>query len=234
MSRCKWCNKKGFFLTLTVNGVCEDCNPTVINNVLENDKKFEESVKELNHYIFPQDGLKIISTIRNSLSLLKQYEVRGIPTIEPFPSAFLKKKIYGKKDESLNDLDKRLIQENIEIENGVLMLGEIEILGNCFVETLKGKFVFDDSLEAYVQPKERTDSDSPDWMQSAKISLKFSDNHESGIYNEYYESGKLRVELPFIIDQENDYFLTDGILRLERALIYINAHISVSPYKTGV
>jgi len=68
MSQCKWCNKKGFFLTLTVNGVCEECNPTVVNTVLENGKKFEKCVKELNDSIAPQYGLELIDTIRNSLS----------------------------------------------------------------------------------------------------------------------------------------------------------------------
>ena len=213
MSQCKWCSNKGFFLKLTVNGVCEECNPMVVKNILKNGKKYEKSTKKLNNYISPQDGLKLISAIINSLSLLKQYEVKGIPTIELFPSDLLNKKIYGKKDESLYDLEKRLIQENIEIESGVLRLSEIEILGGD-VETLNGIFVFDNSLDAYVQQKIKTDSDSPHWTQFAKISLKFSDNHKGGIYREYYESGKLRRETPFIIDKEYDNYLADGIERV--------------------
>jgi len=39
-----------------VNGVCEDCNPSVVKNVLENGKKFEESI----NYILPNDSLKLI------------------------------------------------------------------------------------------------------------------------------------------------------------------------------
>ncbi len=212
MPKCKWCNKKGFFLRLTNNGLCEDCNPNIVQNIRENHKKFKESAKELNHYIFPQDGLRLISVIKNSLSLLKQYEVQGIPTINPLPSEFLKKKIYGRKDESLYDLAQRLTQENSELDNGLLRLSEIYIYGSN-VE-LNGIFVFNDSLDAYVQQKERTDSESPAWTQFATISLKFSDNHKSGIYREYYESGKLRKETPFIIDKEYDNYLADGIERV--------------------
>lgn len=43
-----------------VNGVCEDCNPSVVKNVLENGKKFEESIKKVNDYILPQSSLKLI------------------------------------------------------------------------------------------------------------------------------------------------------------------------------
>ena len=85
------------------------------------------------------------------------------------------------------------MQENIEIESGVLRLSEIEILGGYSgFETLTGKFVHDDSLDAYVQQKEGTDIDGSAWTQFAKISIKFSDNHKSGIYSGYYKSGKLK------------------------------------------
>ncbi len=215
MSQCKWCNKKGFFLQLTANGVCEECNPTVVKNILNNGKKFEKSTKKLNNYISPQDGLKLISAIKNSLSLLKQYEVKGIPTIEPFPSDLLNKKIYGKKDESLYDLEKRLLQENIELDGGVLILDEIEFLGGYYnIGTLNGKFVYDETLDEYVQKIEKMDNAGSAWNQFAKISLKFSDNHKSVIYKEYYESGKLRRETPFIIDNENGNYLADGNERL--------------------
>lgn len=53
MSQCKWRNKKGFFLQLTVNGVCEDCHPIIFKNVVENKKKFDECVKELIDSIAP-------------------------------------------------------------------------------------------------------------------------------------------------------------------------------------
>ena len=132
MSQCKWCAKKGFFLQLTVNGVCAECNPTVVKNILKNGKKFEKSTKKLNNYISPQDGLKLISAIKNSLSLLKQYEVKGIPTIEPLPSELLNKKIYGKKDESLYDLEKRLLQERVQrqkISLSLLVLLDILLQG---------------------------------------------------------------------------------------------------------
>jgi len=169
----------------------------------------------LNIYISPQDGLKLISAIKNSLSILKQYEVKGIPTIEPLPSDLLNKKIYGKKDESLYDLEKRLLQENIELDGGVLILDEIEFLGGYYnVGTLNGKFVYDETLDEYVQKIEKMDNAGSAWTQFAKISLKFSDNHKSVIYREYYESGKLRRETPFIIDNENGNYLADGIERV--------------------
>jgi len=212
MPKCKWCEKKGFFLKLSVNGLCKDCNDIIVPQVYRFGEQYKEAQKKLNGFFLPKGGLALIDEIKNSLFRLYEFEKKKIPTISPLPSELLSKKIYGRNDESLDELEQKLIQENIELERGLLSLSKISILG-CNMVTIEGKFVFDNTLNAYVQKVDRVKSNQPAWTQFVKISLQYSDNNR-GIYKEYYTSGKLRREIPFIIDEEYGNYLADGIERV--------------------
>lgn len=146
MSKCKWCDKNGFFLKLNVNGLCEECNPIIVDSILENAEKYKKSIKELNHYFSPKNGLKLIDTIKNSLSLLKQYEDKGIPTIEPLASKLFEEKIFGSSDESLDEIEKRLIVERDKLNINILTLNT-ELYGDG-IYSLKGDFIFNNELKA--------------------------------------------------------------------------------------
>ena len=114
MNKCKWCDKKGFFLHLTINGLCEECNPIIVKNILDNVKIFQESLHDLNYFIIPKIGLELLYKIKTSLSLLKQYEDKDIPTISPLPSELLNEKIYSSQDYSIDELESRLNEKQIK------------------------------------------------------------------------------------------------------------------------
>lgn len=213
MAECKWCSKKGFFLKLTVNGVCEECNPIIVKSILENAEKYKTNIIALMYYITPKEGLTIFNELKYSLTLLQQYEVKGIPTINPLPSELLKKKIYGSLDESIDQIERGLINENNNLNKGILTLN-CELYSNDCIE-LKGDFIFDENLDGFVQFC--TDEPNPHiakWCYYNKRVIEFSEDFNSGYYREYYTSNKLRREVPFIKEPNRKNLLADGTERL--------------------
>ncbi len=210
MAQCKWCAKKGFFLKLNVNGLCEECNPIIVESILENAEKYKKSIKELNHYFSPKNGLKLIDTIKNSLSLLKQYEDKGIPTIKPLASKLIEEKIYGSSDESLDEIEKRLIVEWDKLNLNILTLNT-ELYGND-IYSLKGEFIFSNELKAYTKEL-KIKTEYPKFEQSNLAAIILDPDYSSGMYREYYPSGNLFLEVPFTKCDDRNNFHAHGIVK---------------------
>lgn len=213
MSCCKWCNKKGFLLNLSVNGLCEECNPVAVKKIHDNGEIIQKSIDELDFINLSPEGLKIIREIKNSLNLLKQYEVKGIPTISPLPSELINKNIYGSMRESLNQIETRLNEENNKFIKGVLTL-DCELCGDN-PRILKGEFKYDNYLKSFVQfCKSPPHPELNQGRNYNKMSIEFTEDYSSGIYREYYLSNKLRMEVYFIKDNARKALSADGIERI--------------------
>jgi len=85
MGKCRWCNKRGLFLKVDVNGLCAKCYPIVY--------EIEGAARVLS------DSLNLISTGKSfktrigrcadallQCERLLKFEDKGIPTISPLPS----------------------------------------------------------------------------------------------------------------------------------------------------
>lgn len=210
MAQCKWCDKNGFFLKLNANGLCKECNPIIVESILENVEKYKKSIKELNHYFSPKNGLKLIDTIKHSLALLKQYEDKGIPTIEPLASKLFEEKIFGSSDESLDEIEKRLIIERDKLNINILTLNT-ELYGDG-IYSLKGDFIFNNELKAYTQGL-KIKPEYPKFEQSNLAAILLDSNYSSGTYREYYPSGKLFLEIPFTKCDDRNNFQAHGIVK---------------------
>ena len=75
---------------------------------------------------------------------------------------------------------------------------------------IKWGVYFDQERNIYSQKVEQN-SDGPDWIKYETIEVIFSDNNKKGVYREYYKSGKLRHQIPFIIGDTVDELLVHGI-----------------------
>ena len=75
---------------------------------------------------------------------------------------------------------------------------------------LQGEFIFDNERDIYIQ-KVKQNYDGPAWMKFDKIEIKFPNNDNDGVYKEYYKSGKLRRQIPFICGDNDDDFYAHGI-----------------------
>ena len=209
MAQCKWCGKKGFFLSLTENGLCEKCNSIVVKDILDNGRIFQESVHELNYFIIPKLGLELIYKIKTSLSILKQYEDKSIPTISPLPSELLNKKIYGSQDESIDKIESRLNNENGKFNRNVLTLDIL--LRSHYPARLKGDFDYDEITKCFVQfCKSNPTLTNSSYDIIHKIEIEFSEDYKSGFYREYWLSNNLRREVHFVKESDSTGLSSDG------------------------
>jgi uncharacterized protein len=83
-------------------------------------------------------------------------------------------------------------------------------LGGSLWTNTEGEYQYNQRLLAYYK-KIEFDSNQPKWLQSSFATIQLI-NDNKGIFKEYYESGKLRVEIPFIT--EGDCYYADGIEKI--------------------
>jgi antitoxin component YwqK of YwqJK toxin-antitoxin module len=84
------------------------------------------------------------------------------------------------------------------------------IICNYLVE-LNGKFNYDPMLNIYFQNPKINFGEQPKWLHYERIELKFTEDFNKGIYREYYKSGNLRREVPFIALENSEDFFANGI-----------------------
>ena len=86
MAECNWCDSNAWFFQLNRNGLCAECGPTVQADIDEHVQALdapEEPAADADWqtWLAHHDG------IRAHLSALLRFEGRGIPSLDPPPSA---------------------------------------------------------------------------------------------------------------------------------------------------
>ena len=88
MAQCKWCNKRGLFLSVDSNGLCRNCQPRILE-IQSRARVLGESMR------LAHDG-KTFGTRLSRCDLaiehaefLSEFERRGVPTVSPSPSVIL-------------------------------------------------------------------------------------------------------------------------------------------------
>jgi len=89
MATCKWCNKSGFFLKVSSNGLCLNCNQPIVNSVRFNAGKIKEALDDLEYYDRMETAIKNFKEILEHAKPLVAYENKGIKTIDPLPSVLI-------------------------------------------------------------------------------------------------------------------------------------------------
>lgn len=79
---------------------------------------------------------------------------------------------------------------------------------------LHGEFYYDPILDIYFQHPNIDFNNKPNWLHYKKIELKLSKDFKEGIYREYYSSGNLRREVPFISVENSEDFFANGVEKL--------------------
>ncbi len=189
MAQCKQCGKSGFMLSLSKGGLCNECSFTFgqLTNLLNECTAILSTTNNI-ETIYSRSVLAV-----QVLEKLKTYD--HLNFINPLPDKIIEQIHIGFQD--------LFISKKIK-DNDKLNL-DVTIYGNgyrCLIQ-LKGAFYYDSELNAFYQ-KVKEQSISL-WERFNKISVSFTDSFKQGYYNEYYKSGKLLRELPFILTGENSY-----------------------------
>jgi len=88
MAQCKWCDKRGMFMSVDPNGLCQDCQHLVVEiqgraRVLEQSMQLAEKGKTFG------TRLSRCKLVIEHAEHLVAFERKGVPTVSPSPSHIL-------------------------------------------------------------------------------------------------------------------------------------------------
>jgi hypothetical protein len=89
MATCLWCNKAGFFLRVSKEGLCSNCMPIITMDVQQRARIIMESFKIATKTKSFKTRLSRCELILEHARELKKYESAGIKTIDPCPSRII-------------------------------------------------------------------------------------------------------------------------------------------------
>lgn len=89
MAQCLLCDKKGFFLSVSANGLCSSCEPVVVMDVQQRGRIVGDCIKIISKSKKMDVRLSRCDLLIEHAKILLEYEQRGIPTIAPLPSQLL-------------------------------------------------------------------------------------------------------------------------------------------------
>ena len=105
MAHCLLCEKKGFFLKVTQNGLCHPCDKQVVSETVNMQSTINRCRKVVESSKEPLSvRLSYYDKLMDAVNHLLEFEKRGIPTVTPRPSEFLSH-FAGKRDQLDNFCD---------------------------------------------------------------------------------------------------------------------------------
>ena len=89
MAQCKWCDRSGWFLSVTSQGVCKNCAPVIAIDAESRARVLKESAEIIRSSKKPETRLSRCDLIIKYASALERYERRGITVLETPPSTII-------------------------------------------------------------------------------------------------------------------------------------------------
>jgi len=89
MATCAYCNRSGWLLSLTTNGLCHSCDPVVAHEVSERARVIRDSESLIKASTKLETITSRADFIIDQLKALTLLEERGIPTLNPRPTELL-------------------------------------------------------------------------------------------------------------------------------------------------
>lgn len=89
MAQCKMCGQKGFFLSVSANGLCKSCEPIVVMDVQQRGRIINDCMKLVSESKNMKTRLSRCDLLIEHAQALLEYEHKGISTVSPSPSQLL-------------------------------------------------------------------------------------------------------------------------------------------------
>jgi len=90
VAQCKWCGRKGIFLSINKSGLCKTCQPIVKAKVYRYGRMIRYSKNIVNNSNEVDERVKHCRYIVNIAQEIVKYEKKGIPTFTPLPSELIR------------------------------------------------------------------------------------------------------------------------------------------------
>ncbi|MBT6994786.1 MAG: hypothetical protein HN952_07540 [Candidatus Cloacimonetes bacterium] len=89
MPKCKFCGKKGFFLSLSSNDLCNKCNPIVVSKITGSARIIQDCLNLVDDSKKLDVRLGRRKLLLEHAEILLEFENKNINTIEPLPSELI-------------------------------------------------------------------------------------------------------------------------------------------------
>jgi hypothetical protein len=89
MPVCKWCGKKGIFLSITDQGLCNQCDAMIRMDLTECLRLIQDSIRIIDSTDNADTAASRYDFIIEKVKEMHAYELKGIRTTDPLPSAVL-------------------------------------------------------------------------------------------------------------------------------------------------
>ena len=86
MGECKWCGRKGLFVSVSQNGLCGTCTPIVGMDFQQRNRIIQDCLKLISESKNVKTRISRCDLLIEHAEALIQYEQKGIPTFQPEPS----------------------------------------------------------------------------------------------------------------------------------------------------
>jgi len=83
MAQCKMCGRKGFFLSVSKDGLCKSCESIVVMDIQQRGRIINDCIKLVNESKNMNTQLSRYDLLKEHVQALLEYEHKRIPTISP-------------------------------------------------------------------------------------------------------------------------------------------------------
>lgn len=89
MAQCKLCGKKGIFLSISSNGLCNNCDPILVLEVTQKARIIQDCMRIIDDSKKMETRLSRCDLLLDHAKQLLKYEIKEIDTFDPSPSELL-------------------------------------------------------------------------------------------------------------------------------------------------
>jgi len=125
MPQCKWCDKKGFFLSLSKRGLCKSCQSMIETKINSHSRVIKSNIKVLGTSEEKEKNINHCDEIIERASELLKYEKRGISTIDPLPSKLIKEFTTTHDKLIIKSIPEKVSEALLSAESALLPYNEI-------------------------------------------------------------------------------------------------------------
>jgi len=128
MAQCKWCEKKGFFLKVSNEGLCNSCQQIIIFDFQQRMRIVDESIELVDNSKKMETRLSRLELVKEHLLVIVQYEDKQIEVMNPTAKEVLKK-LEGYHD-------KIILEHMTEMAESALTKAEVATTTNTKVNAI--------------------------------------------------------------------------------------------------
>lgn len=139
MAQCAWCGKKGFFLSVNKNNLCNNCQSNIDFDFQQRLRIIQNSQELIEKSENFKTRMHRIDVILEHAQALKKYEEKNVPTIKPSPSECEKHYIKLRNELIYEDIIEKIEKSMNKANLGTSAKAKINEANKALLIIIEGK-----------------------------------------------------------------------------------------------